>query len=43
MEDQLHSNDFGLRAVALEKNQQLLKDIADNRFQVVFSSSEQGP
>ena len=41
IEDQLHSNDFGLKEVALEKNQQLLKDIADNRFQVIFSSVEQ--
>ena len=32
---------FGLKAVALGKNQQLLKDIADNRFQVIFSSANQ--
>ena len=41
IEDQLHSNNFSLKAVALEKNQQLLKDIADISFQVIFSSVEQ--
>ena len=40
IEDQLYSYDFGLKAVTLKKNQQLLKDIADNRFQLIFSSAE---
>jgi len=41
IEDQLQSNDFGLKAVAFEKNQQLLKDIGANKYHVIFASAEQ--
>ena len=41
IEDQLQSNDFGLKAVAFEKNQQLLKDIGANKYHIIFASAEQ--
>lgn len=41
IEDQLQSNDFGLKAVAFEKNQQLLKDIGANKYHVIFAPAEQ--
>ena len=34
-------NDFGLKAVAFEKKPELMKDIAANKFQVIFASVEQ--
>ena len=33
----LQSNDFGLKAVAFEKKPELMKDIAPNKFQVIFA------
>ena len=39
--DQLQSNNFGLKAVAFEKKPELMKDIAANKFQVIFASAEQ--
>ena len=36
-DDQLQSNDFGLKAVAFEKKPELMKDIAANKFQVIFA------
>lgn len=41
IEDQLRFNDFGLKAVALEKNQQLLKAIGANKYHVILASAEQ--
>ena len=41
IDDQLQSNDFGLKAVAFEKKPELMKDIAANKFQVIFASAEQ--
>ena len=32
IDDQLQSNDFGLKAVAFEKKPELMKDIAANKF-----------
>ena len=37
IDDQLQSNDFGLKAVAFEKKPELMKDIAANKFQVIFA------
>ena len=39
IDDQLQSNDFGLKAVAFEKKPEWLKDIAANKFQVIFASA----
>ena len=39
IEDQLQSNDFGLKAVAFEKIPQLLKDIGANKYNVIFASA----
>lgn len=36
IDDQLQSNNFGLKAVAFEKKPELMKDIAANKFQVIF-------
>ena len=41
IEDQLQSNDFGLKAVAFEKIPQLLTDIGANKYNVIFASAEQ--
>ena len=41
IDDQLQSNDLGLKAVAFEKKPELMKDIAANKFQVIFASAEQ--
>ena len=41
IDDQLQSNDFGLKAVAFDKKPELMKDIAANKFQVIFASAEQ--
>ena len=41
IDDQLQSNDFGLKAVAFEKKPELMKDIAANKFQLIFASAEQ--
>ena len=41
IDDQLQSNDFGLKAVAFEKKPELMKDIAANKFQVIFAFVEQ--
>ena len=41
IDDQLQSNDFRLKAVAFEKKPELMKDIAANKFQVIFASVEQ--
>ena len=41
IDDQLQSNNFGLKAVAFEKKPELMKDIAANKFQVIFASAEQ--
>ena len=41
IEDQLQSNDFGLKAVAFEKIPKLLKDIGANKYNVIFASAEQ--
>ena len=38
IEDQLRFNDFGLKAVALEKNQQLLRAIGANKYHVILSA-----
>ena len=40
IEDQLRSNDFGLKAVTFEKIPKLLKDIGA-KYNVIFSSAEQ--
>ena len=41
IDDQLQTNNFGLKAVAFEKKPELMKDIAANKFQVIFASAEQ--
>jgi len=41
IDDQLQSNDFRLKAVAFEKKPELMKDIAANKFRVIFASVEQ--
>ena len=41
IDDQLQSNDFGLKAVAFERKPELMKDIAANKFQLIFASVEQ--
>lgn len=41
IEDQLRFNDFGLKAVALEKSEQLLKAIGTNKYHVILASTEQ--
>ena len=41
IEDQLQSNDFGIKAVAFKKIPQLLKDIGANKYNVIFASAEQ--
>ena len=41
IEDQLQSNDFGLKAVAFDKIPKLLKDIGANKYNVIFASAEQ--
>ena len=41
IDDQLQSNDFGLKAVAFVKKPELTKDIAANKFQVIFAAAEQ--
>ena len=41
IDDQLQSNDFGLKAVAFAKKPELMKDIAANKFQVIFACAEQ--
>lgn len=41
IDEQVKSNDFGLKAVAYENKDSLLKDIGDNKFQVIYASAEQ--
>ena len=41
IEDQLQSNDFGLKAVAFKRISKLLKGIGANKHNVIFASAEQ--
>ena len=41
IEDQLQSNDFGLKATAFKKIPKLLKGIGANKYNVIFASAEQ--